>query len=67
MIQSRKWITYLILSFILLIAIFNVIGSLSCWIIERKRYYYFGKYRGASRNLIFKILFEGWMISILRV
>ena len=37
MTKVEKWITYLILSFILLIAIFNVIGSLSMLIIEKKK------------------------------
>ena len=34
--QVEKWITYLILSFILLIASFNIIGSLSMLIIDKK-------------------------------
>ncbi len=68
MTKVEKWITYLILSFILLIAIFNVIGSLSMLIIEKKKDIIILENMGASRNLIFKIfLFEGWMISIIGV
>ena len=37
MMQVEKWITYLILSFILTIALFNVVGSLSMLMIEKKR------------------------------
>ncbi len=36
MIEVENWITYLILSFILMIAAFNIIGSLSMLIIEKK-------------------------------
>ena len=34
--KIEKWITFLILSFILLIASFNIIGSLSMLIIDKK-------------------------------
>ncbi|MFM7824174.1 MAG: ABC transporter permease, partial [Bacteroidota bacterium] len=35
--KSEKWAVYLILSFILLIAVFNIAGSLNMLIIEKKR------------------------------
>ncbi len=35
MLQIEKWVTFLILAFILLIAVFNVVGSLSMLIVEK--------------------------------
>ena len=37
MLQIEKWVTFLILSFILLIAVFNVVGSLSMLIVEKRK------------------------------
>jgi ABC-type lipoprotein release transport system permease subunit len=66
MLQIEKWVTYLILSFILLIAVFNIIGSLSMLIIEKKQDVKILKHLGASDSIIKKIfLFEGWMISLI--
>ena len=64
MMQMEKWITYLILSFILAIAVFNVVGSLSMLIIEKKEDIRTLRNMGARPKLIRNIfLFEGWMIS----
>ncbi len=63
--KIEKWITYLILSFILMIAIFNIIGSLSLLIIEKKESIETLRMMGASEQMIKNIfLFEGWLISI---
>ena len=63
--QVEKWITYLILSFILLIAVFNIIGSLSMLIIDKKGDIEILRHLGAGKKLILRIfLFEGWLISI---
>jgi ABC-type lipoprotein release transport system permease subunit len=60
----EKWITYLILCFILLIASFNIIGSLSMLIIDKKADIETLRSLGANNSLIKRIfLFEGWMIS----
>jgi lipoprotein-releasing system permease protein/zinc transport system substrate-binding protein len=65
MLQIEKWVTYLILSFILLIAVFNIIGSLSMLIIDKKNDVLVLRNLGASDLTIKRIfLFEGWMISI---
>lgn len=65
MLQIEKWVTYLILSFILLIAVFNIIGSLSMLIIEKKQDVLVLKHLGASDATIKRIfMLEGWMISI---
>lgn len=64
MMQMEKWITFLILSFILMIALFNVVGSLSMLMIEKQQDVCTLRNMGASDALIRKIfLFEGWMIS----
>ena len=62
--KIEKWITYLILCFILLIATFNIIGSLSMLIIDKKEDIQTLRNLGAENSLIKRIfLFEGWMIS----
>jgi len=64
--QSEKWAIFFILTFILIIASFNIIGSLSMLIIEKKKDIETLRNLGANLQLIRKIfLFEGWMISIL--
>lgn len=62
--KVEKWITFLILSFILLIASFNIIGSLSMLIIDKKADIITLRSLGADSRLIKQIfLLEGWMIS----
>jgi len=62
--KIEKWITYLILCFILLIASFNIIGSLSMLIIDKSADIQTLRNLGADNQLIRRIfLFEGWMIS----
>ncbi len=62
--KMEKWITYLILCFILLIASFNIIGSLSMLIIDKQDDIDTLRNLGASNSLIKRIfLFEGWMIA----
>ncbi len=64
MMQIEKWMSYLILGFILMIAAFNVIGSLSMLIIDKKNDISTLKSLGADNSLIAKIfLAEGWLIS----
>ena len=63
--KIEKWFTYLILCFILLIASFNIIGSLSMLIIDKKDDIETLSNLGANNQLIKRIfLFEGWMISV---
>jgi len=62
--RIEKWMTYLILSFILLIALFNVIGSLSMLILEKKKDSITLNELGANNTMIRRIfLTEGWMIA----
>ena len=64
MLQIEKWVTFFILSFILIIAAFNVVGPLSILIIEKKNDIKILKSMGAADEIIARIfLFEGWLIS----
>ncbi|MBI5220093.1 MAG: FtsX-like permease family protein [Bacteroidia bacterium] len=64
--NSEKWAIYLILTFILLIASFNVIGSLTMLIIDKKSDIGILQSLGADRKTIRNIfLFEGWIISFI--
>ena len=66
MLKIEKWITFLILAFILLIAVINVIGSLTMLIIEKKDDMQTLRNLGATSRLIRSIfLFEGWFVSLL--
>lgn len=63
--RSERLAIFLILSFILIIASFNVVGSLTMLIIEKEHDIEILKSLGADNRLIKKIfIFEGWMISI---
>lgn len=63
--QSEKAIVYLILGFILLIATFNIIGSISMLIVDKKKDMGILKSLGASKKLIIRIFaWEGLMISL---
>jgi len=63
--KSEKWAIFMILTFILIIASFNIIGSLSMLIIDKKGDIATLRNMGASNRLIERIfLLEGWLISI---
>ncbi len=63
--QSEKWAIFFILAFILVIASFNILGSLSMLIIDKKADIAILQSMGANQKLIRTIfLFEGWMISL---
>lgn len=62
--KIEKWITFLILAFILLIAVCNIIGSLSMLMIDKQDDIETLSNLGASRRLISRIfMVEGWLIS----
>ena len=62
--KSEKWAIILILSFILLIATFNVIGTLTMLILDKKKDIAILWSMGADRKLIRRIFFaEGMMIT----
>ena len=63
--QSEKWAIFFILAFILVIASFNILGSLSMLIIDKKADIAILQSMGANQKLVRTIfLFEGWMISL---
>ena len=62
--KVEKLISYIFLTFILVIACFNVIGSLSMLIIDKREDVVTLRNLGANDKLISRIfLMEGWMIS----
>ena len=64
--EVEKLISYVFLSFILLIACFNVIGSLSMLIIDKRNDVVTLRNLGANDQLISRVfLFEGYMITFL--
>ena len=64
MVNIEKWVTFLLLGFILVIATFNVIGTLSLLIIEKTDSIDTFRNLGASNKLISRIfVMEGWVIS----
>lgn len=68
MLQIEKWVTFLILAFIVLIAVFNVVGSLSMLIVEKSEDIKSLRNMGANNNLIARIfLFEGWLIAFMGI
>lgn len=65
-LRIEKLLTALLLTFILLIATFNVIGSLSMLIIDKRRDIQILSHLGADERLIRRIFtYEGWLISAL--
>lgn len=62
--KIEKFIAYIFLTFILIVACFNIIGSLSMLIVEKKNDITTLRNLGANDKQIARIfLFEGWMIS----
>jgi lipoprotein-releasing system permease protein len=64
-INAEKWITLLILSLIVVLAVFNVVGSLTILIIDKSKDIYVLQSMGASVNTLRTIFWlEGLLISI---
>ncbi len=62
---SEKWMVYIILTFILIIAIFNIIGSLTMLVIDKLKDISILHSLGAGKKLIRRIfLLEGMMITL---
>ncbi len=63
--RSEKWAIFFILTFILIIAAFNVVGSLTMLVLEKRRDIDILRSLGASKKLVEKIfLLEGILISL---
>ena len=64
--QAEKWITFMILSFILIIAAFNILSSLTILIIDKTEDIKVLRSLGASKSLIKRIFFtEGILINLI--
>lgn len=64
-LNTEKWAVYIILTFILIIAIFNIIGSLTMLVIDKVKDIAILSSLGASKSLIKRIfLLEGMMITM---
>ena len=64
-INAEKWITLLILSLVVVLAVFNVVGSLTILIIDKKKDIYVLQSMGASLKTIRTIFWlEGAIISL---
>lgn len=65
MVNIEKWVTFLLLGFIMIIATFNVIGTLSLLIIEKDESIATFRNMGATNKQITRIFVtEGWLISL---
>ncbi len=65
LVAMEKWVSYLILIFILVLAIFNVINSLSMLLIEKREDVKILESLGASKSLLRRIfILEGMLISL---
>ncbi len=63
--KTEKWVTFLILSFVLVVATFNLIGNLAMLIIDKREDLFTLRSLGATENTVFKIfLIEGLLISL---
>ena len=63
--RSEKWAVYVILTFILILATFNVVGSLSMLMIDKRKDTEILQSMGADNHLIQKIFMnEGLLISV---
>lgn len=65
MVNIEKWVSFLLLGFIMVIATFNVIGTLSLLIIEKDESIATFRNMGATNKQITRIFIaEGWLISL---
>ncbi len=65
MIAVEKWVTFLMLVFILLIASFNIVSTLSLMVIEKRDDMQVLRALGATRRSVRRIFAaEGWLITV---
>lgn len=64
--QIERWVAYILLSLIIAVATFNILGSLSMTVIEKKRDIGILRAMGVKENSIKKIfMYEGLMVGII--
>lgn len=65
MMQIERWVAYILLSLIIAVASFNILGSLSMSVIEKKRDIGIMRSMGSKEKSILKIfMYEGLMIGV---
>lgn len=65
MIEIEKWVTFLMLAFILIIASFNIISTLSLLVIEKRANMETMRAMGAPKSMVRGIfIIQGWLISV---
>ncbi|MDE6691905.1 MAG: FtsX-like permease family protein, partial [Muribaculaceae bacterium] len=65
MIEIEKWVTFLMLAFILIIASFNIISTLSLLVIEKRANMETMRALGAPKKMVRGIfIIQGWLISV---
>jgi len=65
-LNSEKWAVFSLLTFVLIIAIFNIVGSLTMLVMDKRKDIAILSSLGAGRKLIQSIFFfEGMMISLI--
>jgi lipoprotein-releasing system permease protein len=63
--QIERWVAYILLSLIIAVATFNILGSLSMSVIEKKRDIGIMRSMGSQEKSILKIfMYEGLMIGV---
>ena len=68
MVNMEKWVTFLILGLIMVIAVFNLVRSLTILIIEKNEDIRILKTMGASNNLVIRVfLLEGLLINFVGI
>lgn len=68
MVNMEKWVTFLILGLIMVIAVFNLVGSLTILIIEKNGDVHILKTMGASNKLVVNVfLLEGLLINFVGI
>ena len=64
--QIERWVAYILLSLIIAVATFNILGSLSMSVVEKKRDIGILKSMGAKEDSILKIfMYEGLMVGLI--
>jgi lipoprotein-releasing system permease protein len=64
-LNYERWVIFMILTFVLIIAIFNIVGSLTMLVIDKRKDIAILTSLGANKQLIRSIFFfEGMMISL---
>lgn len=65
MIEIEKWVTFMMLAFILLVASFNIVSTLSMLVLEKRDNLQTMRALGATGTMVTRIfIWQGWLIAI---